>query len=278
MKKIFIAYADEKMAYSLKRIGRQARRLGIFDDVLLWKPQDLPDYIKQSPLMQYSYGGGYWAWKPCIIYETLQRYEEGTIVCYIDAGCTLKKGIEWGLYWELLNEYSALCFKYTKKMPEWKKFGTSSTKIEHWAKKELLLFLDEWVGTSDYRKCCKVWGGGVFFKGKDNALLKDWLNIVLKYPEVILDPSKDEMKDQYPFFAQHKHDQPVLTALAYKFENCCVLPELSETWGNNVAICATRIRAHNAKDYYWYKIKSCCRNILGECATKKIKKIIGKIA
>lgn len=162
MKKIFIAYADEKMAYSLKRIGRQALRLGIFDEVILWTPEMLPDYIKQFPLMQYSYGGGFWAWKPCIIYETLQQHEEGTVVCYIDAGCTLRKGIEWTLYFELMKEYDTLCFKYRDEMPEWDKFGSKKTAIECWAKKDLLLFLDKCVGTVDYRKQNKVWGGHFF--------------------------------------------------------------------------------------------------------------------
>lgn len=54
-------------------------------------PQDLPDYIKKSILMRHSYGGGYWAWKPCIIKEILSKYDDNTIVCYADAGCTLKK-------------------------------------------------------------------------------------------------------------------------------------------------------------------------------------------
>ena len=65
MKKIFIAYATDNMAYSLYLIGQQARRLGLFDDVICWTPKDLPDYILDSPLMKYSYGGGFWAWKPC---------------------------------------------------------------------------------------------------------------------------------------------------------------------------------------------------------------------
>lgn len=40
MKKIFISYADSNMAYSLKRIGNQARKLGIFDEVLLFTPDN----------------------------------------------------------------------------------------------------------------------------------------------------------------------------------------------------------------------------------------------
>ena len=264
MKKIFVAYADEKMAYYLKRIGEQAGKLGLFDDIILWTPQMLPNWIKTSPLMQYSYGGGFWAWKPCIIYETLQRHEEGTVVCYIDAGCTLRKGIEWALYFEMMKDYDTLCFKYRDEMPEWERFGSIKTSIEFWSKKELLLFLDDSCGTSEYRKLNKIWGGALFFKGKSNELLKEWLDITLHYPNLIMHPTKDELKEQYPFFAQHKHDQPVITALAYKYRNrCIVLPELSETEGRNVAIHATRCRASNIYNYYWQKIKNFGRYLLG---------------
>ena len=264
MKKIFIAYADHKMAYSLKRIGKQARKLGIFDEVILWTPEMLPNYILESPLMSYSYGGGYWAWKPCIIYETLKKNAEDTVVCYVDAGCSLKKGIEWTLYFELLKTYDSLCFKYRDEMSAWERFGSKSTKIKHWAKKELLLFLDKTVKDDKYREQNKIWGGALFFKGRENLLLKEWLDITLNHPEVIIDPSKKDMDNQYPFFALHKHDQPILTAIAYKYRSrCLVLPELSETVGINVAIHATRLRAKTIYNYYWQILKDKCRLLLG---------------
>ena len=58
MKKVFVAYANDKMAYALERIGKQANALGIFDEVILYRPEMLPDYVRNSVLMQYSYGGG----------------------------------------------------------------------------------------------------------------------------------------------------------------------------------------------------------------------------
>lgn len=45
MKKVFVAYANDKMAYALKRIGKQANALGIFDEVILYRPEMLPDYV-----------------------------------------------------------------------------------------------------------------------------------------------------------------------------------------------------------------------------------------
>lgn len=272
MKKIFIAYADAKMSYSLKRIGSQAKSLGIFDDVILYTPDDLPDYAKKAHLMTYSYGGGYWCWKPVIIYETLQKYEEGTVVCYVDAGCTLRQGIEWKLFWEFMKKYSGICFKYSDVMPSWGRFGSTSTKIKHWTKKKSLLFLDSYVGTQEYREDNKVMGGILLFKGRENPLVKDWLNISINHPQIIIDPDVEEMADQYDFFAQHKHDQSVLTALAHKYQdNVLVLPELFETSGNKVAIVASRIRCKTRWDYVIFQLKTMLRRILRDDVISFIK-------
>ena len=263
MKFVLIAYANSACEFSLKRIGKQAEKLRLFDEVILWRPQDLPDYIKRSPLMQYAYGGGYWAWKPCVIWETLQRYDEDTVVCYVDAGCTLKNGVEWTLYYELMKTHDAILFHYRDIMPSWEKFGSTSTKIKHWTKKTAIEFYDKYVQSDSWKECNKVMGGLLFFKGRNNELVKAWLDIVLKSPEVIVDPRPED--EQYDYFAQHKHDQPILTALSYMFrEKCIVLPELCETCGENAAVYASRVRCATRADYYILCCKKMLRRLLGE--------------
>lgn len=273
MKKIFIAYANENMAYSLKRIGKQAHKLNIFDEVILWTPNELPEYIKQSPLMKYSYGGGFWAWKPCIIYETLQRYEDGTVVCYVDAGCTLNKGVEWEMFFEIMEDYDSLCFHYQKIVPEWQKYGTTSTKIKHWGKRSLLEFLDEYLGSDVYREYNKVLGGILFFKNQNNAFVKDWLDIIMHHPEVVFEPTGEECNNQYPYFALHKHEQPVITALSVKYkEKCLALPELFE-FKRGEAIQASRIRAKDVKEYSVIMLKKYARMFLGNRLADVLKRI-----
>ena len=275
MKKVFIAYSDKNLAFSLQRIGKEAKTLGIFDEVILYTPEDLPDYVKKSPLMKYKYGGGYWSWKPCLIYETLKNYEQGTVVCYVDAGCSLKQGIEWTLYFELMKEWDTLCFKYREEMPEWEQFGTKETRIDHWGKKNLLLFLDDYIGSSAYRKNSKIWGGALFFKSRDNEFLKQWMDITLNHSDMIIDPSPEELKDQYPYFAQHKHDQVVLTALAYHHrKDCIVLPELSETCGERVSICASRYRCATQMQYYMEITKRKMRTIMGGRLYNLLKRVV----
>lgn len=273
MKKIFIAYANEALTYSLKRIGCQARELGIFDEVILWTPQDLPDDVLHCELMQHSYGGGYWAWKPIIIRETLRKYGDDAVVCYVDAGCTLKKGVEWVLYFELMSDCDFLCFKYRDTMPCWEKYGSASTKIKHWTKRQAAEFYDELVGNAEWRENNKIWGGVIFAKGKHNPIVEEWCNIVLRHPEIIMHTGYE--KNQYPYFAQHKHDQPLLVALTTKYTSrCVVLPELSETCGENVAIYASRVRARRRVDYIVWQLKKSVHAFIGDGLYKRLKHLL----
>lgn len=265
MKRIFIAYADEKMAYSLKRIGKLAVKTGVFDEVLVWTPENLPDYVKGSKLMEYSYGGGYWAWKPVIIFETLQRYDDETVICYVDAGCTLRPHQEWEEFFGLMKDNDFLGFCYKDTMPEWERFGSTSSKIKHWTKKEALHYLDGHVGSAEWREMNKVMGGILFVKGKDNKLIKDWLDISLNHPEIVLDPDLDRLDEEYDFFAQHKHDQPILTALAYKYKDrAVVMQERFENPEYFGAISASRVRARTYCDYLKMRLKSNAREFMGE--------------
>ena len=198
MKRIFIAYADGSMAYSLKRIGRQARRLKFFDEVILYTPDDLSDELKAHPLMQHSRGGGYWIWKPWLIKKTLDEHAQGDIVVYADAGCTLRRSPEWDRLFKLMDEYDTICFQYAKIVPDFKKWGNDSTRIKYWTKKQTLLFLDEYFHDTAYRDHCKIWGGLMFVKNRDNSLVRDWLDISLNHPELIVDPTPEERKDQEP--------------------------------------------------------------------------------
>ena len=143
-KVVFISYANEAMAYSLRRFGRQARKLGLFDDVILYTPADVPDYVRESALFSCARGAGYWCWKPALIRETLQRYEEGTVVVYVDAGCTLRKSPEWNRLLGKMSEYDTICFQYADSQPQWEKWGSNSSRIKYWSKAAALDFIEQY--------------------------------------------------------------------------------------------------------------------------------------
>ncbi len=275
MKKIFIAYADAALAYSLKRIGRQARRLKVFDEVILYTPDNLSDEIKAHPLMQYSRGGGYWLWKPWLIQKTLQEHAPGDIVVYADAGSTLRKSPEWERLFKMMEQYDTLCFQYAETIPIFARWGNACTKIKYWTKKSALDYLDNYFQDKGYRENCKVMGGLLFMKNPHNSLLTHWLDISLNHPELIVDPTEEELKDQEPGFAYHKHEQSFLTAFAYYDKTACMIPETYEQYRPDSFAWASRCRAANFREYLPWAIKMYMRHLLGDRAFEKSKKILG---
>lgn len=273
--KLFIAYADAALAYSLKRIGRQARRLKVFDEVILYTPADLSEELKAHPLMQYSRGGGYWLWKPWLIQKTLREHAPGDIVVYADAGSTLRKSPEWKKLFEMMEQYDTLCFQYAETVPEFAYWGNACTRIKYWTKKSALTYLDNFFQDNGYRENCKIMGGLLFMKNPDNSLLRQWLDISLNHPELIVDPTEEELKDQDPGFAYHKHEQSFLTALAFYDKTVCMIPETYERYRPNTFAWASRCRAANFWEYLPWAIKMNLRHLLGDRIFEKGKKLLG---
>ena len=263
-KVVFISYANEAMAYSLKRIGRQARRLGIFDEVILYTPADVPEYVRQSPLFSCPRGAGYWCWKPAIIDETLRRFEEGTIVVYCDAGCTLRRSQQWADIIDKMADYDTVCFQYAESQPQWKKWGAGSSQMRFWAKKRLIDQMSSLFPDRDICSLCQIWGGLLFLKGKNNCLLNKWKSLIFNNPDLIADPTEEELRDQYPSYVGHRHDQALLTPLALFDSGTLVLPEVSEKYTKSSFVWASRIRAHNRREYVGIQIKHYLRIWLGD--------------
>ena len=134
-KKVLIAYANEPMKYSLMFLKFQARWSGVFDKVITYSEKDIPDEIRNIQEYKCKRGGGYWIWKPYIIWKTLQDVEDGDFVCYIDSACLINKGKEWDMYFSLLNRYDTVCFQYDNFISSWdEKMGCGSSKIKYWTK------------------------------------------------------------------------------------------------------------------------------------------------
>ena len=264
------------MSYSLQRIGRQARRLGIFDEIILYTPEMLPDYIRNSALMQYPRGGGYWSWKPAILTETLQRAQEGDIVVYVDAGCTIRKGSEWNLFIRLLQRYDTVCFQYDEAQPQWEKWGSKSAKLKYWTKESTLQYFEERFGNRDFAESPHIMGGILFMKNKENSFLRNWLDITLHHPELILDPTPEEIAQQPAGFAGHRHDQSVITPLALHDPSVLIMPEIMEKEEYHSFIWASRIRAKSRKDVILFQAKHIARKLLGNAGYGLGKKLFGK--
>ena len=134
-------------------------------------------------------------------------------------------------------------------------------------------FLDDYFHNTGYRENCKVMGGLLFMKNPDNSLLRQWLDVSLNHPELIVDPTEEEMKDQEPGFAFHKHEQSFLTSLAYYDKTVCMIPETYENYAPDTFAWASRCRAATFKDYLIWAGKTKMRLLFGDEFVEKSKKL-----
>ena len=244
--KVFVAYGSGGYLKSLRRIGQEAKKLGIFSKVILYREKDMPLFIQASPLKTYGRGDGYWVWKPYIIWKTMQEYPN-SIVVYADCGCTLQPNMEeWNKWFELLETYDTLTFRYRLDCvyPWQMDDETVMTTSAQWTKMSLIRYFDPMIGNREWLQEGQVMGTMVLACRK-SKLIKMWMDISLMKPELIIDCFGNETIEQAECFREHRHDQSLLSALcAYWKDKGCMVKVLPETADScqDAAVVATRKR------------------------------------
>ncbi len=270
MKKYFITYSDENFKKSSNRIKKEAKKLNIFDEIIIYSKTDLPLYILSSPLFAFQRLGGYALWKSYIIYHTFQKCKYGDIIVYADSGCSLQNTTEWNQYFNLLIPDSTILFKYREDYDyEWKNsFGSNAiVKSKNWIKKSLENYFQFMFKNDEWKNESKIWSGSILIcKGKnENILISEWFKISIFFPELIMDVFGNEILQQDEDFVENRHDQALLGILASYYKNyqkIFFVLETSESNLSNSAILATRLR-DLPKIKLNIKIKSYIKRLIG---------------
>lgn len=234
-KKYFITYGDKNYRTSLERIRQEATQLQLFDEIILYSDESLPEPFKEYT-RQYKRGGGYWMWKPYIIHQTLQKMEEGDILVYTDAGCTLLPHQDWKKYFNLLQNKDAIFF-------------LAEGKNKKWCKQDVFRF---------FTPQCDIWKYGnqiqatamMIKKKGNNEVIARWYETALRHPELFTDVANDARSKEANAFREHRHDQSVLTACLCisPLSRYCILPEkLEKRYKDGQAILASRISVQNVR-------------------------------
>ncbi len=238
MRKKFIAYGSNHFIDSSKRIIEEANSLNIFNETKRYTYEDLPIPIKSSPLFLNEHKGGFWLWKPYIIYESLRQLNEGDILVYADSGCTLLDNLpEWNRHFDYLIKNDAVFFQYRKdKNYGWNAFNSKysdNKELKYWIKKKTIEHFTNIWNSDNWLNECKLMAGLIFLKKNENSLkiIKEWLDTMVFYPELVIDPLLHEMNDQFPEFSVHRHDQSILSVLVRFYQkqmNLLILDESSD--------------------------------------------------
>ena len=147
--------------------------------------------------------------------------------------------------------------------PQWEKWGSKSAKLKYWTKESTLKYFEDLYGNRVFAESPHIMGGILFMKNKENSFLKNWLDITLHHPELIIDPSPEEIARQPEGFAGHRHDQSVITPLALHDPSVIIMPEIMEKEEYHSFIWASRIRARNRWQAIAFSLKHWAGKILG---------------
>ena len=97
MKIYFITFGStHNYASSLSRIKLMAEQSGFFDFIFIYTEKDFDvKFIEQyGNFMINNIGFGFWIWKSYFVKKTFDQMQDGDILVYADAGCSIVKNSE----------------------------------------------------------------------------------------------------------------------------------------------------------------------------------------
>lgn len=210
-RKVFLTFGDggDGFVAARKRIALEARTVGVFSEVRDCDWSDCTAEAKDSLLRQYKRGCGYWVWKPDLIWKVLETLDDGDILVWSDAGnvvCPAR--IQWRRLFKRLESVDLL-------------FRRISSCGFHWQRKSLLEhFAADVDSMPRLRMCFNFEGSALLIKKSSFSMqfVSEWRSFMLSHPECVRDVGLDANDEaQLPTFVENRHDQSVLSLLAYKY-------------------------------------------------------------
>ena len=217
-KKVFLTYGNDRFKKSRKRIINEAKSLNIFDKHILetdrtiindieFKKQLENDNFKK--VYESKRGGGYWIWKPYIVYKYLSKLNDGDILVYCDAGCEIQKAPD--KFNKIFNKLNN-----SKNNILLNKLGNRES---IWTKGDILkyhgVYDNEKIFTDGQYEANRIF----IIKNKDTFnFFKKWWEIAKNNPN-LFDDSQSKIKNKNDF-KENRHDQSNLSILCKLYEDC----------------------------------------------------------
>lgn len=201
----FLCFGDSKMQPSLRRIEREARETGWFDTVTVinehWFDKDYLQLVKPTLYMR---GFGYMRWKSYVVRRKMKEIDDGDIIFYADAGCTINRNghARFKEYIQLVNKNEAgmLFFEHEKEYER------------TWTKMDLLVYTN-YQGNKK-----QLWSGGFILRKTPKTVdfSEKWYDLCNNHFELITDSPSILPND--PSFVENRHDQSALSVLGRKYD------------------------------------------------------------
>lgn len=216
-----VTFTDHQMTRSAQLCLSSALKHGV-DNGIIWHKYMITDnasaykefYEFNKDILDAERGAGFWLWKPYIIYKELLRLNDGDILIYSDAGQEFVGSVK-----PVIDAMDGpvMLFSNGWKHVEWCK-ADCMFNILNWdmkidfeskyasAQRQHVMLLQQYKQSQASLQIYRV-------SPESKAFVKEWL-LYCQMPGLIDDyPSK---LPNYPTFAEHRHDQAILTCVALK--------------------------------------------------------------
>ena len=222
---VLLSFANTDYSDSLIRLRKETEVFPFDERVFLTEKDLKPELRKKIHWFKHRRGYGYWRWKGFIIYNQLQRMEDGDILVYSDAGNVFNyKGIPRFLeYIKMLDNSISGILAFQERYKE-----------KEYTKADLFEFLN--VNSGDSAMESNQLLSGCIFLKKNNitlTLTKQWYDINLYHYDLVTD--KRSKIPNYDGFIENRHDQSVFSLLAKKcnpiIQNTDEFVAVDNDWG-----------------------------------------------
>lgn len=196
-------FADDRMTRSQLLCTQAAYKNGV-EQVYQYNPGHIAKEFRDlnAETLAADRGAGYWLWKPYFVWRALQHCEDGDILIYMDSGVELIAPVQ-----NIIEAMDQDIFLFS-----------NGHQHVHWCKADVYEAInEEGDRVAIYSKGLQqVQASVIFFKVNafTRKFIKEWL-LWCQMPGFI-DDSPSELPN-HPEFAEHRHDQAILTCLQIKY-------------------------------------------------------------
>jgi len=226
MKTILISFANnEKWYRSQNVLNQSAVKFGI-KHYISFNPSNLDKEFSEKYshlLTPTTRGYGYWMWKSAILEQTFNIANDNDIILYIDSGNQIISNLDYII--SVCNQKEVVLFDNRDGNPR----GIPHIN-QDWTKRDCFTLMD--CDEEKYYKAPQIDASYLFFKKTlfTQSLIKEFKTF--SENENIISDLPNITKPNLTSFADHRHDQSIMSLLAVK-HNIELLPEPSE-WGNHL--------------------------------------------
>ena len=218
-KRYFCTYGDDKFIKSRERIVIEAERTGLFDNCFFYTDISLPGdeffNVKQDSKLFCEVAsseriGGCGLWKPYILFNTLKELNDGDILVYSDAGCTIKTDKN------SINQLEDLISEIEK---SWEGIiAVRNSFIEqNWTKGDVFEYFEVY-NDSNFTNTKQFSSGRLHIAKKCKhalSIYSQWWEIAKVRPELFSD--SPSLVPNLSGFIENRHDQSIWSLLCKKF-------------------------------------------------------------